>query len=207
MTISKFGIFRYLLVPIVLLCAGCVTVVLDNKDVMEPPNPDPVRFADPICLKLNFKTDNIGFFNEQEGLRPMEELQLLRSSAGLAYYNIIQDCATPVSEYTVIISSQTKNWWARSIWAATSFLTLGVVPFYVKETGVISVVDNNGQVVAESNYEEKRLTSIFALPKWLIDFNKSTKLYSVAPDIATINRREAILLKKATEKTLSNDVP
>lgn len=199
--IGRKAFANLIMVVLSTMSLGCATVILDNKDVMEPPNPDPVRFADPICLKLNFKTDNIGFFNEQEGLRPMEELQLLRSSAGLAYYNIIQDCATPVSEYTVIISSQTKNWWARSIWAATSFLTLGVVPFYVKETGVISVVDDNGQVVAESNYEEKRLTSIFALPKWLIDFNKSTKLYSVAPDIATINRREAILLKKATEKS------
>lgn len=181
---------------------GCATVILDNKEVMEPPNPDPVRFENPICIKLNFKTDNIGFFNEKEGLKPMEELQLLRSSVGLVYYNIIQNCMTPVSEYTVIISSQTRNWWARSIWAATSFLTLGIVPFYVNETGVVSIVDRNGEVVAESAYQEKRLTSIFALPKWFIDFNKSAKQYSVAPDIATINRREAILIKKATEKNI-----
>lgn len=184
----------------VVMNLGCATVILDNKEVMEPPIPDPVRFENPVCIKLNFKTDNIGFFNEKEGLKPMEELQLLRSSVGLAYYNIIQNCTAPVSEYTVVISSQTRNWWARSLWAATSFLTLGVVPFYVNETGVVSIVDRNGKVIVESTYQEKRLTSIFALPKWFIDFNKSAKQYSVAPDIATINRREAILIRNAAEK-------
>lgn len=195
------------LICLLLINLGCATVILENSEVMEPQDPDPVRFEDPICVKLNFKTDNIGFFNEREGVKPMEELQLLRSSVGLVYYNIVQNCKTPVVEYTIIVSSQTRNWWARSVWAATSYLTLGIVPFYVNETEVISIVDSGGRVVAESAYREKRLTSIFALPKWFIDFNKSAKQYSVAPDVATINRREAILIKKATEKRVMGISP
>ena len=78
--IGRKAFANLIMVVLSTMSLGCATVIVDIKDVMEPPNPDPVRFADPICLKLNYKTDNIGFFNEQEGLRPMEELQLLRSS-------------------------------------------------------------------------------------------------------------------------------
>lgn len=32
----------------VMMNLGCATVILDNKEVMEPPNPDPVRFENPV---------------------------------------------------------------------------------------------------------------------------------------------------------------
>ncbi|MFV3409672.1 hypothetical protein ACNH6C_13755 [Bdellovibrio bacteriovorus] len=200
--LAKIGLFCFIFMSL-----GCATVILDNDAVLEPPKSDPVRFDDPVCIHLNFKTNNVGFFNEPEGEQPMEELQLIMSSVGLTYYNIIQKCKTPVATYTVIVSSKTRNWWARSMWALTSYLTIGIVPFYVEETGVVSIVGSDGKVIVEAPYEEKRLTSIFAVPKWIIDFKKSVDQYSTNPDISTTSRREAILIKKAFEQRNVGSVP
>ena len=187
------------LVVISLFATGCATVILENEDVLSPRAHDSLRFDNPTCIKLDFKTDNIGFFNDTEGVKPMGKTQIAKVSSGLTYYNIIRDCATPVAEYTIVFSSKTKNWWARSAWATLSLFSLGIIPFYVHETGTISIIENNN-IIIESEYEEKRLTSIFAYPKWIYDNYRSVDVYHVDFQRASIARKEAALIKAVFEK-------
>lgn len=188
---------------ICILISGCATVILDNEDTLKTPQPDSLRFDNPICVKLDFKTDNIGFFNEAEGIKEMSDLQMAKVSTGLSYYNIIQNCKDPIAKFTILFSSKTRNWWARSIWASLSFFTLGVIPFYVTAVGTISIVEN-GNVVAQADYEEKRLTSILAIPKWVYDNHRSVGQYQADIQKATVARREAFLIKAAISNRLPN---
>ncbi len=193
-------ILRVFAILITLFSLSCTTVVLNNSDVLKPPMPDAAVLEQPTCLKLNFETDNLGPFNEQEGVREMEELYRRKASVGLKYFNIILECETPEAEYTLRISSQTRHWWARSIWAVSSYVTLGIIPFYVKEIGTVKIIDKSGKVIDEILYEERRLTSFLVAPKWFMDFSDSADLYSVPPDAATFARKEAILLKRVHSK-------
>lgn len=196
MTILKFRIFRYLLLPLVLLCAGCVTVILDNESVMHVPTPDPLPFEKPICLNIKYESDSIDLFNRRSGVQEMHELTMLKFSSALPYYNIQTNCAEPKASLKVRVSYLTRNGWARLIWASGTVLSLGIIPFYVKETGTIAVLEND-QVLADAEFEEKRLTSIFALPKWIVDSNRSIDQYSVDVQRATVTRKEVEVIKKA----------
>lgn len=183
---------------LLIFTTGCTTIILNNDAVMKPPVPDDLPLSSPVCVKLNYETDNLDFFNDPEGVKKMHRTTELKYSTGLFYYNIVTKCDSPIAEHTVRLSMTTRNWWARMIWATSSYLTLGVIPFYVKETGKISVLQN-GKVIAESEFEEQRLTSILAFPKWVMDTNRSIDIYSVDAQSATVVRKEAVVLIKAIE--------
>jgi hypothetical protein len=183
----------------IFLNAGCATVILDNDAVLRQPAPDSAQLTAPVCVKLKYQTDSIDMFNNPEGIKEMSELHQLKYSNKLSYYNINLNCDNPVAELTVRVSNLTRNWWARGVWAFGTAVTLGIIPFYVKSTGKISILEGD-RILAESDFEEKRLTSIFAIPKWIMDNNRTMDQYKSEVQQATVTRKEALLLRSALEQ-------
>lgn len=192
-------LLSFTLLSFVFLLSGCATVILDNEAVLHPPVPDSARLVEPVCIKLKYETDSIDMFNNPEGIKEMSELHPLKYSNKLSYYNINLNCDKPVAELTVRVSNLTRNWWARGVWAFGSVVTLGIIPFYVKSVGKISALEGD-RVIAESDFEEKRLSSIFAIPKWVMDNNRTMDQYKSETQQATVTRREAVLLRNALEQ-------
>lgn len=193
-----------LLIAILTLNSGCATVILDNEKTLNPLMPDQAIFPNPICLKLIFKREDIGFFNEQAELLEMNPQEVIRRTLGLPYYNILVKCENPLATYTVVYRSKTRNWWAKSPWVVLSMVTLGIIPAYLNDIGTISVY-SEGNLLVESELSKKKIISLFMFPKWIADNSKTVELYKLNTDLATKARELAKVLKEAIEnKALQN---
>lgn len=195
----RLNIQLFLLMILAINLTSCATVILDNDYLFEPGKPDPIKFTDPICVKIDFKSDNIDPVNRQEGVRDLEKLKFLRVTTGLTYYNILIECKNPVVHFEVIYHSQTKNLWIKTIWAATTLFTLGVIPFYMEDFGYIEA-KQGGNTIETIQYSQRRFSSVFAIPKWFIDNKKSSDLYKVDAQRAMEARWLAKLIKASLER-------
>lgn len=202
---KKEGRMLKLLVLLPMILSGCAGVVLNNEATLYPEDPNPLVFKDPVCIHVDFKTDNIGFWNETGGLKEMPSEDQTMITVGLPYYNISIKCVTPVASFTVISRSKTRNWWARTPWLAATYLSIGIVPFYINEVREIEIKEND-RSMATINYEEKKVVSILAAPKYAIDLYRSVKVYQLHTFSATTTRRFVIAIREAINNKEKNVV-
>lgn len=172
--------------------------VLDHS-ALPPQDPDPVRFGNPVCLKLDFKSEELGLINDPQELKHMGSDRQLSLTASFAYYNISIDCKDPLASFTVVNQTRLKNQWAKIPWAIISFGTLGIIPYYSNDEDTFILIENEKEI-GKVDYNVKILNSIVMVPKFYHQTITSGRVYRSRVREAHESRILVMLIKSTLDR-------
>ena len=191
---------RLLLIFLACGSLGCVHIITNKDEIFDKAKPDPIRFEDPICLKVNFLSEKLELSGNSAGISEMSEEIVSQIKVGLPYYNIALNCATPKASFTVIYRPiDRRNILSSAGWGIATVLSFGLIPSSSKVDGTIEVHENE-KILAKTVYRQERFMWALAFPIWFYDHIKSAKKYHVTTDTAAESRFFAKAIREAMRK-------
>jgi len=124
-------------------------------------------------------------FNEAHQLSQDQRI-ISKFKSELKIYNFDFECENPIKAYKIKIHSKNPKLALQFIWLTGTFLSLGVIPYYMIDK-VFLTVKTGEKTLLEKEIAFETWVSIFLLPKMILSDRESHNLYHSRLNSAVIN--------------------